>query len=900
MIRLAGEREGRTMALTGMLAVGLVVLAALSAQANAGPLIYNGSFEQVSETGRPAGWETAGRADIEQNLTVFDDPERGRVARLTCTHYVGGSPDAHVMLAQLGKVGVRRGRWYKFSLWARGEDLGGASVQVGLSNTRNWSATGLGGSFAPTPGWKRYEFFFRAKQDLAPRDSRLQIWFHGTGTLYVDDVAMEELKQFKKEWHPAYSLKDVPNALPNSGFECGGAGWGSWAPGISGWGAQLFRLHGEWDDAKAFEGSHSWKITLSPDEPGMLYFDYYEPLAERARAVLLGHRGWISVERGKPYVFSAYVAADRPGVPMRMAVWQADGRSIERTFTVGTDWQRLQLEFEAEKDYACGFVGPDLRESELEQCTVWVDAVQLEAGPAASDYRPRWPVESAVETDVIGNVFTAPREGLSFRLRAYNATDEPRELKGKLSIADFMDRTVWQSQPTIEVPPGQCACLEFDGILKGRTGFFWLRWEPEGARLLQELRCAVIESCEGLGSAFGMNHAFGREFLLHLAHKAGLSWWRDWSVKWQTVQPKPDGFDFSAPDVQINRVLAAGGKVEVLLPFPSALWASSADMAKVREEAGNNTYLLSRLPTAFMPKDLDAFARYVRESVRHYWPRVQVFEILNEPLFTTYALPGRFGYKAEDYVRLLRTAYQAAKQAAPDCVVMGGLAGPPGMHWWDSFIQAGGLKWCDIICYHMYPRADWAESHDEEFSARWEQIRREAGTKPIWMTEFGVYGDDRPPFTPQQVGDQAMTNALRPSELEAACDIVRFAAVMGAYGVRKVFYHAGTCGTLHRSSAGNMFFDYGGTPRKQYAAQAVLSRLLGPDMEFVRKWDRPEGVNAYEFRSRGQTVVIVWTRRSDAPAIELWDGVEALDLMGNPIPGRRVVPTDVPIYLIRR
>ena len=63
---------------------------------------------------------------------------------------------------------------------------------------------------------------------------------------------------------------------------------------------------------------------------------------------------------------------------------------------------------------------------------------------------------------------------------------------------------------------------------------------------------------------------------------------------------------------------------------------------------------------------------------------------------------------------------------------------------------------------------------------------------------------------------------------------------MFAHGVRKVFFHAGTCQGFHDSSTGNMFFEYGGAPRKMYPAVAAMARLLAPDFQFVRKWDKPE------------------------------------------------------------
>jgi hypothetical protein len=143
-----------------------------------------------------------------------------------------------------------------------------------------------------------------------------------------------------------------------------------------------------------------------------------------------------------------------------------------------------------------------------------------------------------------------------------------------------------------------------------------------------------------------------------------------------------------------------------------------------------------------------------------------------------------------------------------------------------------------------------------------------------------------------------MNSALRPNELRAAADLVKFAAILLATGTRKVFYHAGTCGALNQSSAGNIFFEYGGAPRKQYAAQAALSRLLGPDVEFLRKWPEPAWLQAFAFRSRGRTVTVLWARKAGASAIAIPQGCHALDLMGNPMTGRESVPGEMPIYWV--
>ena len=66
-----------------------------------------------------------------------------------------------------------------------------------------------------------------------------------------------------------------------------------------------------------------------------------------------------------------------------------------------------------------------------------------------------------------------------------------------------------------------------------------------------------------------------------------------------------------------------------------------------------------------------------------------------------------------------------------------------------------------------------------------------------------------------------------------------------------------------------MFFEYGGTPRKMYPAVAAMARILGADFQFVRKLEKPQWLHAYEFRSRGRTVIILWTRNRNAPKLNL-------------------------------
>ena len=87
-------------------------------------LVSNGDFELTSKPGtRPEGWQISGRGDIDQSLSL-DAGHAGRhSAKLACTQFVGGTPDAHVMMCQVGQVGVEKGTWYRLSFWVKYQQI---------------------------------------------------------------------------------------------------------------------------------------------------------------------------------------------------------------------------------------------------------------------------------------------------------------------------------------------------------------------------------------------------------------------------------------------------------------------------------------------------------------------------------------------------------------------------------------------------------------------------------------------------------------------------------------------------------------------------------------------------------------------------------------------------------
>ncbi len=172
------------------------------------------------------------------------------------------------------------------------------------------------------------------------------------------------------------------------------------------------------------------------------------------------------------------------------------------------------------------------------------------------------------------------------------------------------------------------------------------------------------------------------------------------------------------------------------------------------------------------------------------------------------------------------------------------------------------------------------------------------GRKPIWVTECGYWADDDPCVLPM-IRVEGVD--LLPNERMQAEFTVCWAAVLFADGVDKIFYHAGTCCGINSDNPWDGFFKFDGQPHKLYAAQAVLSHLLGPTCRFVRRLAIGEGARCYLFRDGSRLVAVAW-RRPDTQQRTLRLADEKMtccDLMGRPIEGRRSVALDAtPFYIL--
>lgn len=833
-----------------------------------GNLVANGNFLELRDE-KPLHWATSGDSEsVDQTLRIERDAEGKPHARLDCTRFEKAGPAAHAMLAQTDQVSLVKGKAYEFSCRMRQDHLEGRSVSVAIQDTKSWTNCGLSAQFSVSDVWRDYRRVFVATQDVSV-SSRLQIWFAETGTLGVAGVRIAEFTA-EAEFTHTTPPGESRNLIANASFELGASGWSSLGAGI-GWG-DLARLHGTVLDGEAAQGNSFLRIPLGNGRTPTLAFDYYEPVLRRELRPTAANLGWTRVEPGATYTLSCSLRASRDGVPallgIRLRNPSGGSRTQQKDVVLTTAWQRFELTCKVSQRYAFVFAGPNLATDE--RVDVDLDAVQFEQSGKATDFVPRAGLEWSLEPAQAGGIFTEDQPA-TLLLRVCNSGLSPQTLTIGLQASDFEDHPAVLPSVPISLTAG--AKAETRVVLPGDwRGFYRIQASAKvGDRTEQKtLRVAIVPQ-PAADSVCGINHAFASADLIRLAGKAGVTWYRDWSLKMQHIEPAKGEFRWEVSDAQIDRVLREGKQVLPLLPpFPSADWCSEAPAGLTTQGYPGN-----RIRSAFAPKDPADLTNFIEAAVARYRDRIRIWEFLNEPVYTDYALPadpsnklGGRKYTAADYVALLEKAAAAMRRADPGCRVMGGIAGWP-KHLTQEVIEAGILKHVDLFNLHMYPANRLPEAFFADMDWLLERMDQGGGRKPIWVTEFSYYAADdlpRQPFVPAP--HSWAEERLLDSERQCADYTLRFFLVMLSRNVERIFIHSGASGRVNEPNFECALFANEGEPRKLFAALAVFNKLIGAKPQFVGQANLGKSGHCLAFETGASSLLVFWqTREQPGPAI---------------------------------
>lgn len=234
------------------------------------------------------------------------------------------------------------------------------------------------------------------------------------------------------------------------------------------------------------------------------------------------------------------------------------------------------------------------------------------------------------------------------------------------------------------------------------------------------------ESDSDFGGAFGINgvgafhqrHALQGDVLRRIANlkQLGVRWDRS-DFWWHVLEPREGEFDWTFSDALLDIYDEHDLQLFPILCYSSA-WARGDGYAPSNE------------------LEWKQFATFTFEAVNSYKDRIRYWEIWNEPNILPFWRPQP---SVEDYVRLLKEAYIAAKQADPDCVIVGMCTAGFDLKFIERAYQLGAKDYFDVMSCHYYLTAAPEDGIKRELqNLRHLMTRYGDGDKKVWITEMGV------------------------------------------------------------------------------------------------------------------------------------------------------------------
>jgi hypothetical protein len=306
----------------------------------------------------------------------------------------------------------------------------------------------------------------------------------------------------------------------------------------------------------------------------------------------------------------------------------------------------------------------------------------------------------------------------------------------------------------------------------------------------------------------------------------------------------------------------------------------------------------------YQPRDLDAFARYVRHVTERYRGLIDVWDVWNEPWGSGYfavkydEAAGQYVTSANphrDFARLTRTAREAARRSDPSATILGinSTTGTTGTGWTRGVAAEGGVDAADVLCYHQYT-GDALGFPRDAVEKGFEQAMGAAADsgKPVWMTEGSpVYGRMRNGLYRHTIPWDEDEDSL-----ETGDRVSRYVVGLLSNGVRKVFlYSMHTHVWFGMGNSWRVLVNEDGQLHPSAAAHSAMAWFV-EGARFTRREQVAEGVTGYVFEAPGRTVTALAPR--GLRKIPRAEATAYYDLMGNPLPAGAIESRHM-VYAVR-
>ena len=530
------------------------------------------------------------------------------------------------------------------------------------------------------------------------------------------------------------------NPIQNSSFELGLTGVGTInyhkKAGAENWKP----LTAEIDSTTAAHGKSSLKLTM--------------PIPKMECEFSLPE---IALPKAGKYTLSMYLKANRPGkVRLQLYYVESDGVKWDiklKYVNVTTGWNRYSATWYFNGKGSVAIPNLILDDNPM---TLWVDGVQLDEGDAPKPYAPAADVESAVSLEGDRDWIYAGKHTL--RVHAANYTDTAKTVEVKLNESEANTAFRRNLAPVkMELAPHSAKTVPVDynfkhygiSVFSGTVtdgkvnpaafGVFAklpdIKLDPEKDFMLGENEPPYTRFHRNVRFAAATIFQDTPEKRWELLRASGIRMCRYW-LRWMQFEPEEGKISNFPHDDDIAIMKRAGIEPVVLLGDSSISTKKGHQNENwfiiKRSRQGKRTYLSSGSVRNFTR--MEDWKKHVRDVVSRYKGTVRYFEIMNEPnLF----------FEPEEYMPYLKAAYETAKAANPDCVIIGICATGDFSGNLGGFIEEcaklGAFKYCDAVSFHPYSaQLDSAAIPAQQQIQQLKALLKKYGAEklPLWNSEL--------------------------------------------------------------------------------------------------------------------------------------------------------------------
>lgn len=481
------------------------------------------------------------------------------------------------------------------------------------------------------------------------------------------------------------------------------------------------------DDTEKYQGRYSLKLTAENYKKKLGRFNYNKVLFTP-----------VKLDPNKTYTLSAWMKSDTDAMKVIMSAIEPWRNTISRRILVGEKWQRYSWTFKPEKfkllNYRQVSIGID---QHVIRGSLWVDNVQLEEG-GIGKYKAT-PLEFGTNIDKPYKLFsTTELAKAAIKLYFRNNTSRAADFKINYAIKDYWDKEVAKGHVSEKVKADGNA-MRIVKIPSLPTGYYRVNFNSSDGKFHDEAIFGIYQEMNYKGFLpldwpLGCHASEGNP----IVRKLGFGWSRCWNFVFKDICPEKGKFEFAKTDIIVKRCKESKLNLMPILgpSFRRASYHKKENVFVPEWSIARKSKVIKKdsWDGEVSYPEISAWKSYIKAVVSRYKNSIKAWEILNEP--NCWLTP-------EEYVPYLKAAYEAAKEADPDCIIVGVCAtsdwGKEPAPWTKRVLEIDGCQSLDVLSIHMYsntsPESYKTKGSDGMLKYLKELLKSFGRDIPIWHTE---------------------------------------------------------------------------------------------------------------------------------------------------------------------